>query len=560
MISDLHLQSDTQFAHEASPVTLDQRRGIGAFYTPSSVANVLCDWAIRSGNDTILEPSFGGCTFLESSLRRLRQLGEDFAQNLYGCDIDPRAFEFLNRKLDGLCADNFDLCDFLKWEGEKIPGRLVDAVIGNPPYVRYSRLDKAGKKSVHDWEVKYKTRLSRLASLWAYFTYHALNFIKEGGRMAWVLPVSLMTSRYAEEIRIIFATKFRRTAYFTLAERIFLTEGTEERALIVLAEGFSNSLIDGEVQALNVESVSELAEVVENWRKNDSPVAQQDGFDSLTKLNSRQINLGGSEEGLHLLGDIATVRIGVVSGNSKFFIRPLRDWYAEGIERSHLRYIAPKSYWLTGVNLSEVDKMAHEYDNAPCFAFAPPLKPRAKSLVSYMKKYEEADIKSNATFKKRENWFRFLEDQKPDAFMAFMTHFGPRLILNEVGADATNSLYRVEFIDKSRIFQKLAIVSFQTSFTQLAAERLGRALGSGALKLEPRHAKLLPIYLPKRSKKDVEAAFDFINKAMRDGKIDEVRARADSLIFDDSLVIKKNAEKLGGLLAKARHHRRRNNL
>ena len=64
--------------------TLDRKR-LGAFYTPDTLSKLLCDWAIRSPDDTVLEPSFGGCSFLVSSYDRLQELGSKTpAEKVYG--------------------------------------------------------------------------------------------------------------------------------------------------------------------------------------------------------------------------------------------------------------------------------------------------------------------------------------------------------------------------------------------------------------------------------------------------------------------------------------------
>ena len=537
--------------------TLAARRDLGAFYTPSSVTNVLCDWAIQSSADVILEPSFGGCTFLESALRRAQKLGQSSAANLYGCDVDSAAFEVLRSKSQKLEIENFTHCDFLRWDGSAIPGRKVDAVIGNPPYVRYSKLNKKSKETIHWWERKYDRRLSRLANLWAYFTYHALSFLKDGGRMAWVLPASLLTAQYAENLRKDLSKRFKRIAYIKLTERIFLTEGTEERALIVLAEDFSTLDVIAHTTTLHVEQRSELQQAIARWTHEAKLQCAGEGNDAETEVSlvptGNQTVVNFKE-----FGELATVSIGAVTGNSKFFIKSLSDWKKAGISREHLKYIAPRSRWFSGLSLTDQDSLAHLAGGVACLALAPPDKPRASALLNYLGSYPAAEITKNATFSKRQRWFKFLEDAKPDAFLIFMTHLGPRLVLNDLGVDATNSLYRVYFKSASAHMRKLIAISFQTSFTQLAAERTGRALGSGALKLEPRHVKSLPILLPCRSAEEIDATFITLDATMRSGKMDEARRVADDFILGSPDFSLLRIDDIASQLTAARFHRRRN--
>src|SRR5687768_11206544 len=69
-----------------------KRRGV--FYSPSDVADLLVDWAVRTPNERILEPSFGGCEFLSSIERRLVTLGSIRPwRQMFGCDVDANAFK-----------------------------------------------------------------------------------------------------------------------------------------------------------------------------------------------------------------------------------------------------------------------------------------------------------------------------------------------------------------------------------------------------------------------------------------------------------------------------------
>ena len=46
---------------------VEDRRILGAYYTPERLSQLLTDWAIRHVDDTVLEPSFGGCGFLATA-------------------------------------------------------------------------------------------------------------------------------------------------------------------------------------------------------------------------------------------------------------------------------------------------------------------------------------------------------------------------------------------------------------------------------------------------------------------------------------------------------------
>jgi adenine-specific DNA-methyltransferase len=45
----------------------------GAYYTDERVAAFLVRWALRSAQNTVADPSFGGGVFLETALQRFEQ-------------------------------------------------------------------------------------------------------------------------------------------------------------------------------------------------------------------------------------------------------------------------------------------------------------------------------------------------------------------------------------------------------------------------------------------------------------------------------------------------------
>jgi len=542
------------------PVSIARKRQLGAFYTPATVAKILCNWAIRSTNDVILEPSFGGCTFLEASISRIQELGSDVAMNLYGCDIDPNAFEFLRAFSPNIKEENFHQCDFLEWDEDKFPNRYVDVVIGNPPYVSYSKLNTLQKEVTHRWERRYGERLNRRASLWAYFTLHTFNFLKEGGRMAWVLPTSLMTASYAEKVRSYLAARFKKIVFYTLSERIFLMEGTEERAVIILAEGYGKQHSSVDITTEHLENMTDLATSVACWQrqKTTAHTARNTFGQGLVPIDAK-LTMDLLEEGPQVfqLGELVQVEIGVVSGNAKYFIKTIKDWQTTGVPRSFLTYIAPKSRWITGLCLSENDKKTHEESGVPCLALDAPILPQDEALLEYLASYNEEEILRNETFKRRAKWFRFLEGKVPDAFFVFMTHLGPRLVVNDAKVDATNGVYRIQLRPEIKEKVQLLAISLQTTFTQLAAEQLGSARGSGALKLEPRDVKLLPVCLPEKTLLQTRETFTLIDKYMRTGNPDLARKTADQFIFSNSQAFQAAQEKLDNFLKIARRRRMR---
>ena len=59
--------------HSGRFTKLDVDKLRGGYYTSSELARWLCDWAIRTADDLVLEPSCGDGVFLEASAERLEK-------------------------------------------------------------------------------------------------------------------------------------------------------------------------------------------------------------------------------------------------------------------------------------------------------------------------------------------------------------------------------------------------------------------------------------------------------------------------------------------------------
>src|SRR5262245_39872493 len=114
-----------------------ERKGRGAFFTPSELCDYVVRWAIRSPDDLVLEPSCGEAAFLVSAGRKLLALNGSEArtsEQLCGVELHEASAAAAVHRLrsDGLDA-RVAVGDFFNLKTEP----MFDAVIGNPPYVRY---------------------------------------------------------------------------------------------------------------------------------------------------------------------------------------------------------------------------------------------------------------------------------------------------------------------------------------------------------------------------------------------------------------------------------------
>jgi len=116
----------------------------GGYYTPDAIAHFLSKWAIRRPDDRILEPSCGNGTFLQAAAERLRSLGAPSAQiarAIVGFEIDvleaAKAVSRLKPLGVGLKQARIYPLDFFSEKAQVAASGEFDAVLGNPPFIRY---------------------------------------------------------------------------------------------------------------------------------------------------------------------------------------------------------------------------------------------------------------------------------------------------------------------------------------------------------------------------------------------------------------------------------------
>jgi len=155
-------------------------------------------------------------------------------------------------------------------------------------------------------------------------------------------------------------------------------------------------------------------------------------------------------------------------------------------------------------------------------------------LLAYLKEGEVSGVTSRYKCRVRRPWYAVpLPRSKPDAFIPYMSHLGPRLIVNDVGAWSSNLLHGVTLGLLAPPVRALA-AAMASSLTLLSAEIEGRAYGGGVLKLETKEAER--VLVPLGGTADVERLADVfprIDGLVRAGEIEAAARVADGALGID---------------------------
>ncbi|MEM3356554.1 MAG: N-6 DNA methylase [Candidatus Bathyarchaeia archaeon] len=119
--------------------------------------------------------------------------------------------------------------------GEQIPLEQADLVIMNPPFTRQERLPQDYKNALMKRLKKYENCIHGQLGLYGYFVLLADKFVKNGGRIALVLPASILRIQSAQGIRKLLTNSYQVEYIITTWQRAAFSEGAQFREILLIA-------------------------------------------------------------------------------------------------------------------------------------------------------------------------------------------------------------------------------------------------------------------------------------------------------------------------------------
>jgi adenine-specific DNA-methyltransferase len=531
------------------------RKERGAFFTPEPIAEYLADWAVEDDpRATVLDPTCGESVFLEAAGSRLRHLGADRAQlrqQVLGVDCHK---ESISRSAKHLAARGLDASflveDFFSLSPpDRIDARLpyVDAVIGNPPFIRFQSHAGMDRKRAQRRALEQGVPLSGLASSWAALLVHACAFLKPEGRLAMVLPTELLTTQYAEQIRSWLKRRFK-AVHLVMFERLQF-EHAQEKVILVLARGTGGCRAFTLVPVEDAEDLREIR-MFGPMHLSVAPPNRGKWTDLLLSVERRQLYDQVVDDHFVELRSYGAPSLGTVTGANDFFCFSERTRIEYGIDERHLRPICPpgtkhlkslsfrKSDWKRLCDAGErvwmlvpdaSDVLEGEED---------------AGLRRYLMEGERDGVDQAYKCRTRTPWYRPPIVQPPHFFFTYMSHHYPRLISNKAGVSFVNSMHGIRLKTGIAREAKDALpLLMLNSATLLGAEIHGRAYGGGVLKMEPREAAILPVPSPNALSKawmllkDEMAALE---GALAHGRWTDVVKHVDEVLFQSVCGLKRH--------------------
>jgi len=120
--------------------------------------------------------------------------------------------------------------------GEKIPLEQADLIIMNPPFTRQERLPSDYKIALEKRLQGYEEYLHGQLGLYGHFIFLADRFVKDGGKIAFVLPATVLRVKSARGVRKLLTEGYCIEHIITAWERAAFSEGAQFREILLVAK------------------------------------------------------------------------------------------------------------------------------------------------------------------------------------------------------------------------------------------------------------------------------------------------------------------------------------
>lgn len=419
------------------------KKQTGSFYTPLPIVEYMTKWSVKDGI-TVLEPSAGDGRFVSALLSAADDI------DITAVEINPLACTLIE---PGATIVNKDFYDFYE---ENNPS--YDLVIGNPPYIKQQLLSKKNRDQQSKILTNNNLKDSQQVNAWMSFTVAAIELLKPGGKLSFVLPSDIFQVSYAKGLREMIFKEFSEVNLISFNNLVF---PDIQQSVVLLMAIKRNKEKQTYIRNINIDSLDELPELDEipkeeftytnssKWRKYSLSSKALEFYNDSFKSKTQLFN------------NLAQAEVGVTTGSNKIFIVKEKTVKEYNLEDYAIPVITTDKYLLDFNNDDELTEGALEY------------------ISQFEKSGENDRYKLNI----RKTWYKVPSIWIPEMFISRRIGKELKVIKNDISAISSDSFLRVKLEDSTDIDE--LVVLLYTSYSQLSMELEGRVFGGGLLELLP---------------------------------------------------------------------------
>jgi len=562
-------------------VPQESRRKLGQFRTPPEIAELMADWLITDGSDSVLDPGMGAGALSAAAYRQKQQKHSDAPlSDIYGADLNDLALVMAATSLTLLNhggPHNLQVGDFLEMSAEDDIDEPVDAVISNPPYTRHHELSEEYKQHVNERaESDLGGSVSALSPMYAYFYYHASEFLAPGGRVSFITPSEFLETSYGESLKQYLAEEFdiKALVLFDRDESSKFDEAMTT-SLVSFLENPTNSESSEITRFVRVDGdpdTDTLVDAIEGDVEGETDwgfvnAVRQDDLEPDDKWTGLfdPVDIDTSE--LTPLSELATVNRGIATGMNDFFCLTQSEVDEWDIDKQYLSKIIRNSRSVPGYDYTDEDWEAEREEDGEVWVLYhltnldPDVVSQAlpdesggnATLATYSDENEdiasdvsgvieylqhgmkEVEAHTGYLTRNRSPWFVVDRRDPPPILVTYMSRGGSRFIKNETDARNLSNLHGIYLdVEISETELKALLAYLNSEFASEVVRRSGRTYSSGMDKIEPNEMEGVPVLDPRGLDDETAEAladlFDELREAARDNReksVDEAIAAID---------------------------------
>lgn len=498
----------------------------GSYYTPYWLAEYIMQWVLNEGAKCILEPSCGEGVFFDA----LPHLNHNLS--ITGFDINNIATDICVNKLSKLpVKSTVSTQDFLQWSLSNLidnSPKTFDAVVGNPPFIRYQYWDKEMQDRAQQLFKLMGMKFSKHTNAWIPFVIASIKFLNSGGYLGMILPSELLHVLYAKGLRDYLLQECSRILLIDPEDIWF--EDTLQGVIVLMAEKKQNpnqktngiAIIHTKGKAFTDTSPSDL---FANADYVDGDFLKDKWTYALLTAEERKIYKSiCSNPNVFNFSELATADVGIVTGANKFFLVPDNI-----VEKYHLQAVSypmfGRSEHCPGIIYSKEQHIENAQKGLPTNFLYFSNEEDASVYEEYLKIGEKEGLPQRYKCRVRTPWYKVPSVYASPISMLKRSNGMPRLILNELNAYTTDTAYRIlpaEGTDANSL-----VVCFLNSLTALSAELEGRHYGGGVLELVPSEIDRLKVPYVNIPRIDISQLNDFVKQH----SVNQILEQQDKFIF-----------------------------
>jgi methylase of polypeptide subunit release factors len=495
-------------SHQVLPNSGPAREALrekGQFWTPDWVADAMVAYVLHVDTDHVFDPAVGTGAFLAAAKRMATYLGRKV--KLLGTEIDPTVLhKSHDAGLDEEDIAHVQIRDFVL-DG---PEERFSAIVANPPYIRHHRLNADTKAKLQlIARSLIGRRLDGRTGYHVFFLIKALDRLKPGGRLAFIMPADTCEGVFSHTLWKWILGTYCLDAVVTFSHSASPFPNVDTNALIFMISASQPNMTFAWCRCDRA-GTNELKQ----WVQAGFPSSGNSSVEAVRREVSEALHTGLSRppQERHdgpILGDFVRTMRGIATGDNHFFFMTRGEAIRRGLPLEFLVRAVGRTRDVEGNELTEDQIEALDLRGRPSYLLSLDGREIADfptAVQRYLRHGEEQRISDRPLIQQRRPWYKMETRKVPPFFFAYLGRRHARFVRNRAQVvPLTGFLCVYAKRDNVGVVDKLwKLLNHPDTLANLS--RVAKSYGSGAIKVEPRALEKTPI--SESALRDSELTYD----------------------------------------------------